>query len=80
MNPDYIIACGIVWRKTAAPEAGLELAEGLESTAPRVRTLAAGAVSPEAGGPCMAEILRSGRAKRTRLVQLRPVLDEVSLC
>jgi len=25
MNPDYMLACGIVWRKTADPEAGWEL-------------------------------------------------------
>jgi hypothetical protein len=32
VNADYMLACGIVWRKTADPEAGWELVEGLEST------------------------------------------------
>lgn len=78
MNPDYMLACGIVWRKTADPEAGLELVEGLESGDPGLRllaqmlliesgehsmgllesALAAGVVSPDAAGPCLAEILR----------------------
>ena len=40
MNADYMFACGIVWRKTADPEAGLELVEGLESRDPQVRLLA----------------------------------------
>ena len=39
MNPDYLLACAIVWRKTADAEAGLELLEGLDSPDPGVRTL-----------------------------------------
>ena len=39
MNPDYMLACGIVWRKTGDPEAGLELVEGLESGDPKLRLL-----------------------------------------
>jgi hypothetical protein len=40
MNPDYLLACGIVWRKTADPDAGLDLIEGLESADPKLRVLA----------------------------------------
>ena len=39
MNPDYLLACAIVWRKTADPEAGVGLVEGLESPDPRLRAL-----------------------------------------
>lgn len=39
MNPDYLLACAIVWRKTADAEAGLGLVEGLDSSDPGVRTL-----------------------------------------
>jgi hypothetical protein len=31
MDANYVLACGIVWRKTADPEAGWELAQALES-------------------------------------------------
>lgn len=84
MDANYMLACGIVWRKTADPEAGWELVEGLESSDPRLRSLAqallvdnaedsmcllesavvAGVVSPQVAGPCMAEILRCGRARQ----------------
>jgi hypothetical protein len=40
MDIDYVLACGIVWRKTADPEAGWELIEGLESEDPQLRLLA----------------------------------------
>lgn len=40
MDADYMLACGIVWRKTADPEAGWELVEALESPDPRLRLLA----------------------------------------
>jgi hypothetical protein len=40
MDPVYMLACGIVWRKTADPEAGWELVEGLESPDPCLRLLA----------------------------------------
>jgi hypothetical protein len=40
MNPDYILACGIVWRKTADSEAGLELLEALDSPDLGVRAMA----------------------------------------
>jgi hypothetical protein len=40
MDANYMLACGIVWRKTAYPEAGWELVEALESTDPRLRLLA----------------------------------------
>jgi hypothetical protein len=83
MNPDYLLACAIVWRKSADPEAGLELLEALDSPDPNMRALsralladgeehsmcllegalAAGLVSPEAAGDCIAEILRKGHGK-----------------
>jgi hypothetical protein len=40
MNADYMLAYGVVWRKTADPEAGWELVEGLESRDPALRVLA----------------------------------------
>ena len=40
MNADYMLACGVVWRKTADPEARWELVEGLESRDPALRVLA----------------------------------------
>ncbi|MBZ5679246.1 MAG: hypothetical protein LAO24_03965 [Acidobacteriia bacterium] len=40
MDASYMLACGIVWRKTADPEAGWELVEALESRDPRLRLLA----------------------------------------
>ena len=40
MDAGYMLACGIVWRKTSDPEAGWELVEALESTDPRQRLLA----------------------------------------
>ncbi len=40
MDTNYMLACGIVWRKTADPEAGWELVEALESPDPRLRLLA----------------------------------------
>jgi hypothetical protein len=40
MNADYMLACGIVWRKTADPEAGWDLLAGLESTDLELRLLA----------------------------------------
>ena len=40
MNTSYMLACGIVWRKTADPEAGWDLVEALESPDFCVRLLA----------------------------------------
>ena len=40
MDANYMLACGIVWRKTADPEEGWELVEALESPDPRLRLLA----------------------------------------
>jgi len=40
MNVDYVLACGIVWRKTADPEAGWDLVDGLKSRDLDVRLLA----------------------------------------
>src|SRR5579864_7397517 len=40
MNTDYVLACGVVWRRTADPEAGWDLVDGLKSRDPEVRVLA----------------------------------------
>jgi hypothetical protein len=40
MDPDYMLACGIVWSKTADPYAGSELVEGLASPDPELRQFA----------------------------------------
>ena len=40
MDADYMLACGVVWRKTADPEAGWDLVDGLKSSDPEVRLLA----------------------------------------
>ena len=40
MTTDHIFACGVVWLKTADPEAGWDLVEGLESKDPQLRLLA----------------------------------------
>lgn len=40
MDANYMLACGIVWRKTADREAGWELVDALESPDPRLRLLA----------------------------------------
>ena len=40
MTSDHMFACGVVWQKTADPEAGWNLVEGLESKDPQLRLLA----------------------------------------
>ena len=40
MNTEYMLACGVVWRRTADPEAGWGLVDGLKSQDPEVRMLA----------------------------------------
>jgi hypothetical protein len=40
MDACYMLACGIIWRKTADSEAGWELVEALESPDPCLRFLA----------------------------------------
>lgn len=40
MDAQYMLACGIVWRKTADPDAGWELVEALTSPDPELRLLA----------------------------------------
>ena|SRR5579864_373317 len=40
MNTDYMLACGIVWRRTGDPEAGWDLVDGLKSSDPEVSVLA----------------------------------------
>lgn len=40
MNTDSLLACGVLWRKTADPEAGWDLVDALKSRDPEVRVLA----------------------------------------
>lgn len=100
MDPFYMFACGIVWRRTADPEAGRELVEGLESSDPCLRLLAqsllvengeqsmdllesavaTGKVSPQAAGPCMAEILRGGEARQIGGGAVKQHLGDEWLC
>ena len=40
MEAAYMLACGVVWRKTADPEAGWDLVDGLKSRDPEIRVLA----------------------------------------
>jgi hypothetical protein len=40
MDANFMLACGVIWQKTADPEAGWELVEALESPDPRLRLLA----------------------------------------
>jgi len=40
MDSIYLVACGVVWRKTRDPEAGLELIEGLRASNPVLRSVA----------------------------------------
>jgi hypothetical protein len=40
MDANFMLACGILWQKTADPEAGWELVEALESPDPHLRFLA----------------------------------------
>jgi hypothetical protein len=40
MNTDSLLACGVLWRKMADPEAGWDLVDGLKSRDPEVRVLA----------------------------------------
>ena len=100
MDPVYMLACGIVWQKTADPDAGWDLVEGLESSDPCLRLLAwnllaengersmdllesavaAGRISPQAAGPLMAEILRSGEASPAGGKAVQQHLGDVWVC
>ena len=40
MDANYMLACGIVWSKTADPDAGWELVEALASPDPELRQFA----------------------------------------
>jgi hypothetical protein len=63
MDVDYMLACGIVWRRTADPVAGWELIEGLDSPDPHVRQLAQ-TILVECGEPSM-NLLESAIATGT---------------
>lgn len=76
-----MLACGIIWRNTADPDAGWELVAALGSPDLELRHIArqmlveqredamalleravsAGIIAPEVAGPCMGELLRTGR-------------------
>ena len=63
MDVDYMLACGIIWRKTADPVAGWELIEGLESQDPHVRQIAQ-TILVECGEPSLS-LLESAIATGT---------------
>ena len=52
MQVDYMLACGIVWRRTADPVAGWGLIEGLESKDPCIQEMAK-TLLVECGEPSM---------------------------
>lgn len=60
MDVEYMLACGIIWRKTADPVAGWELIEGLESKDPCIRQIAK-TILVECGEPSM-DLLESAVA------------------
>jgi hypothetical protein len=74
MDRNYMLACGIVWSKTADPDARWELVEALNSPNPEMLlhrrdnamailegAVGTGVLTPEVAGPCIVELLRSGR-------------------
>lgn len=65
MNADYMLACGIVWRETADPEAGWELVEALQSADPRERVLAQALLveSGEHSMPLLESALSAGEVR-----------------
>lgn len=40
MDTEYMLACGVVWRGTADPDAGWELVEAMASPDPELRRIA----------------------------------------
>ena len=60
MNPDSLLACGVLWRKMADPEAGWDLVDGLKSRDPEVRVLAHTLLVE--GGDSSMELLESALA------------------
>jgi len=52
MEADYLVACGVVWRKTADPVAGWELVEGLQADDQEIRLLAP-TILADSGGASM---------------------------
>lgn len=67
MEADYIVACGVVWRKTLDPVAGTELVEGLQSEDHEIRFLAQTILteSGEASMSCGFQRLGKPRACRS---------------
>lgn len=79
MEASYVLACGIVWRKTADPEAGWELVEALESADPRLRSLAQ-ALLVESGEPSM-DLLENAVATGKVSPQIAaPCMAEILRC
>lgn len=58
MNMESLLACGVLFRSTADPEAGWKLVEGLESPDPCLRILAEKLLVE--GGPASLSILEDG--------------------
>lgn len=63
MDVNYMLACGIIWRRTADPVAGWELIEALESQDPYARQIAQ-MILVECGEPSI-ELLESAIATGT---------------
>jgi len=79
MEASYVLACGIVWRKTADPEAGWELVQALESADPCLRSLAQ-ALLVESGEPSM-DLLEDAVATGTMSPQIAgPCMAEILRC
>lgn len=61
MDVDYMLSCGVVWRRTADPVAGLELIGALESEDLHIRQIAK-TILVECGEPSMS-LLESALAE-----------------
>jgi hypothetical protein len=79
MEASYVLACGIVWRKTADPEAGWELVEALESADPRLRSLAQ-ALLVESGEPSMDLLENAVATGKVSLQIAAPCMAEILRC
>ncbi len=76
MDTNYVLACGIVWYKTADAEAGSELVEALQSPDPRLRLLAQ-ILLAEAGEESM-RLLESALTKGVLCAQIAgPCMAEI---
>ena len=79
MEASYVLACGIVWRKTSDPEAGWELVEALESADRRLRSLAQ-ALLVESGEPSMDLLENAVAAGKISPQVAAPCMAEILRC